>query len=111
MPTTTAASIPPIVQWFQIYGNVVFFFGQMLWWIVTGFAAGWAASLYYRSLKMQQAAALAHAEAAADKEARSGFSEVEKAKDDVKVADKAAADKKADAKADAKAVDVDKFVE
>jgi hypothetical protein len=97
MPTTTAAAVPPLVQWFQLYGNVVFFFGQFLWWIVTGFAAGWAACTYYRFFKMQKAAAAAHAEAAADSEARMGFAPSEKAKD-VK-------------KADDKAVDVDKFVE
>ena len=96
MPTTTAAAVPPLVQWFQLYGNIVFFFAELLWWVVTGFAAGWAACIYYRTFKMQKAAALAHAEAAADKEARSDFSASPKMK--------AKADKDED-------VDVDKFVE
>jgi hypothetical protein len=98
MPTTTPAAIPPIVAWFQLYGNMVFFFAQLLWWIVTGFAAGWAASIYYRWFKMNQAAAVAHAEAAADEEDRSDFSDSPKTKD--------AKDEDED-----EDVDVDKFVE
>jgi hypothetical protein len=96
MPTTTAAAVPPIVQWFQLYGNIIFFFGQLLWWIVTGFAAGWAACTYYRFFKMKRAGAAAHAEAAG-KTAMAGSAPSDKAK--------------ADKKAAAKDVDVDKFVE
>lgn len=96
---TTAASIPPIVEWFQVYGNIVFFFAQLLWWIVTGFAAGWAACIYYRYVKMQKALIEADLAAAADFEAQ--FAEDE------------ADDKASKAKVDTKAkdVDVDKFVE
>jgi hypothetical protein len=109
MPTTTAAAIPPLVQWFQLYGNIVFFFAQLLWWIVTGFAAGWAACIYYRSFKLKKAGAAAHAEAAAEAEARSDFSDKPKAKADDKDVDKDV--DKGDRKADDKDVDVDKFVE
>jgi phosphate/sulfate permease len=106
MPVTTSAQqIPAIVQWFQIYGNVVFFFAQLLWWIVTGFAAGWAACIFYRlakaKIKMYEAKAAGHGEIAAENTDDKASDDAEDAKDAKDEDEKDTKDK----------VDVDKFVE
>ena len=37
-----------LIGWVQQYGNIVFFFGQIVFWVVIAAAAGYAALLYKR---------------------------------------------------------------
>lgn len=110
MPVTTSAQqVPAIVQWFQVYGNIVYFFAQMLWWLVTGFAAGWAACLYYRWVKYNTKGPGAVA--------RTEKAEVLEDDDDFDAKPKSAGDEpkkdepKKDSDKDKDKVDVDEFVD
>jgi len=136
MPVTTAVPPPAIVQWFSIYGNIAFFFAQCAWWIVTGFAAGWAAYMFYRlanaKMKMYEAKAAGYEEAdeaveaveakgtAAAKSDDKGFPdrpgakakvEAKDTKDEAKDTKDEAKDTKDEAKDTKDKVDVDKFVD
>jgi hypothetical protein len=111
--TTSAAQIPAIVQWFQLYGNIVFFFAQLVWWIVTGFAAGWAACTFWRvsivKMKMYAAKADAHGATAVEKVADEADDDSDEAADEP---DDEAKDKsKGGARDTGDKVDVDKFVD
>ena len=95
MPATSAASVPAIVQWFSLYGNIIFFFAELLWWIATGVAAVWAAWTFSKLVKLRAAKAAA-AMAASDTDADADTDP------DAGAGTDAAADKD---------VDVDKFVD
>ena len=107
MPATTAAeALPPFVQWIQTYGNVILFFAQVTWWLITAIAIVWAAWNFQRLVETRMGAMKAESGVGA-------FNDAAEAKN--KAAD--AADK-AERSADragkagkAGKVDIDEFVE
>jgi hypothetical protein len=94
---TTAQQLPAFVEWIQTYGNVVIFFAQMIWWLLTAIAAVWAAWNFQRYVETRMGTL----------KAEGGVGSF----DDAAEAEGRAADAADQAKRDSGKVDVDKFVE
>ena len=99
MTATTAQQMPGFVLWISQYGSMIAFFVQVLWWLLTGVAAIWAAWNFQRYVETRMGTLKS--------ESGLGESEARVAKAST------AADKPADKTRDGSdtRVDVDKFVE
>ena len=105
MTPAATQQLPAFVEWIQTYGNVIIFFAQMIWWLLTAIAAVWAAWNFQRYVETRMGTLKAESGVGT-------FDDVAEAKGKaVEAADKAGRQTGSKTVSKTDKVDVDRFVE